>query len=117
MKAPPFAVTVCVRLSLFVQVTFVPTLTVSLCGLKAKLAMETLLPPLLGAVVGVGVGVAVGATVGVGVAVGATVGVEVLAVDGVLPHAARVNTRPMRNTHHQVFATLVAKYFCIIFLP
>jgi len=112
---------------LFVQVTFVPTLTVSLCGLKAKLAMETLLPPLLGAVVGVGVGVAVGATVGVGVAVGATVGVgvavgatvgvEVLAVDGVLPHAARVNTRPMRNTHHQVFATLVAKYFCIIFLP
>jgi len=114
-------VTVCVKLSLFVQVTFVPTLTVRLCGLKAKLAMETLLPPLPGAVVAavveVGVGVAVGATVGVAVAVGATVGVEVLAVEGVLPpHAASVNTRPMINTQNQVFATLVAKYFCIIFL-
>jgi hypothetical protein len=95
---------------LFVQVTFVPTLTVRLCGLKAKLAMETLLPP-LGAVVAAAVGVEVG------VAVGATVGVEVLAVDGVLPpHAASVNTRPMINTQNQVFATLVAKYFCIIFL-
>jgi hypothetical protein len=104
---------------LFVQVTFVPTLTVRLCGLKAKLAMETLLPPLPGAVVAavVGVGVAVGATVGVGVAVGATVGDEVLAVEGVLPpHAASVNMRPMINTQNQVFATLVAKYFCIIFL-
>ena len=103
---------------MFVQVTFVPTLTVRLCGLKAKLAMETLLPPLgavVAAAVGVGVGVAVGTTVGV--AVGATVGVEVLAVDGVLPpHAASVNTRPMINTQNQVFATLVAKYFCIIFL-
>ena len=99
---------------MFVQVTFVPALTVRLCGLKAKLAMVTLFPLLAGGVVAAAVGVGVG--VAVGVAVGATVGVEVLAVDGVLPHAASVNTRPMINTQNQVCATLVAKYCCIIFL-
>lgn len=41
-KAPWSAVTVCVTLSLFVQVTLVPTETFSVAGLKEKLAMLTL---------------------------------------------------------------------------
>ncbi len=99
-NAPPLAVTVWVTLSLFVQVTWAPTFTVRLCGLNAKLAMETLFPLLVGAVVGVGVGAVVGVAVGVavGAVVGAAVGVEVLAVDGVPPHAARRNMRPTIHT-------------------
>ena len=93
LNAPPSAVTVWVTLSLFVQVTVVPTFTVRLCGLNAKFAMEILFPPLVG-VVGVGavVGVAVGAVVG------AAVGVEVLAVDEVPPHAVTRNMRAIIHT-------------------
>src|SRR5690606_13100390 len=51
--------------ALFVQVTVVPTLTVSVLGTKPPLVMDILLP----AGVGVGVGVLVEVLVGVGVAV------------------------------------------------
>jgi hypothetical protein len=42
LKAPWSAVTVCVTLSLFVQVTLVPTETLSVAGLKEKLTTLTL---------------------------------------------------------------------------
>ena len=65
LNAPLSAVTVWVTVSFFVQLTFVPTFTVREAGPKAKFAIETLLPVLVGAGVGVGVGAAVGAAVGV----------------------------------------------------
>lgn len=97
---------------MFVQVTFVPTATVRLCGLKAKLAMVMLFPPVVGAVVGVAT--VVGALVGV--AVGATIGalVGVLAVD-VPPHAAVINRRPATNRQNPTFLIEVAKDFCIVY--
>jgi hypothetical protein len=115
LKAPWSAVTVWVTLSLFVQVTLVPTLTVRLFGLKEKFIIETLLP-LLAGVVGVGaarvgVGVAVGAVVGV--AVGAAVGVVPVPV-GAPPHAARVSKRLTANRQNQDFVMMVAMCFCIV---
>ena len=71
--------TVCVALSLFVQVTFVPTLTVRLLGAKAKFARAILFPPLLGAVVGAVVGVVKAITVAAVLAVGVAVAVGVVA--------------------------------------
>ena len=66
-KEPPSAVTLCWTSSCrFVQVTRVPTWTVTVAGLKAKSAIRTAREP----AVGVGVG---GAVVGLGVA-GARVG-------------------------------------------
>jgi len=103
LKAPPSAVTVWVVLSLFVQVTLVPTVTVKLCGPNAKLAMETLFPPLAGAVVGVAVSAVVGAAVGV----------EVLVVGEVPPHAATMSTRPITDTQSHCFVILVVTDFSI----
>jgi hypothetical protein len=115
LKAPSSAVTVWVTLSLFVQVTLVPTLTVRLFGLKEKFLIETLFPLLVGVVgVGaarVGVGVAVGAVVGV--AVGAAVGVVPVPV-GAPPHAARVSKRLTANRENQAFVMMVAMCFCIV---
>lgn len=117
LKAPWFAVTVWVTLSWFVQVTWVPTLTVRLLGLNEKFIIETLFP-LLVAVVGVGVavGVAVGAAVGVavGVAVGATVGVvPVPVVEGALPQAARSTRKPTASRHSQAFVVIGVDVCCI----
>jgi len=80
---------------LFVQLTFVPTFTVREAGLKAKFAIDTLLPVLIGAVVGVLVGAAVG------VAVGAVVGVLAGVVVVVLPQAARSTTRHRASRYSQ----------------
>ncbi len=98
MNAPWSSVTVWVVLSLLVQVTLVPTETVSDAGLKEKLTMLTLgALPLAGVAVGVcvevllvGVLAAVGVLVGVLAAVGVVVGglVEV-----VPPQAARKASR------------------------
>lgn len=142
MNAPPSAVTVWVTLSLFVQVILVPTVTVRLCGLNAKLAMETLFAPPDGTVVGAGIGALVGAAIGavvgagagalvgvavgavvavgvgavVGVAVGAVVGVavgvEVLAVDGGPPHAATRNMRPIIHAESHCFGILAVTDCC-----
>jgi len=114
LNAPLSAVTVWVTVSLFVQLTFVPTFTVRDTGLKAKFLIETLLPVLVGAVVGVGVGAVVG--VGVGAVVGALVGVGVGAVVGVLavvvvvvpPQAARSTTRHRASRHSQAFVVVCA---------
>ena len=108
MKAPLLAVTVWVTVSLFVQLTFVPTFTVRDVGLKAKFAIDTLLPVLVGAVVGVLVGAAVGAVVGalVGVAVGAVVGVLAVVVVVVPPQAARSTTRHRASRHSQAFVVV-----------
>lgn len=114
LNAPPSAVTVWATLSLFVQVTLVPAFTIRLCGLKAKFVMETLFPPLVGAVVAVGVGAVV--EVAVGAVVGAAVGVEVLAVDEAPPHAATRNMRPIIHTPSHCFGLLVVTDFCIPFL-
>ncbi len=139
MKAPLSAVTVWVTVSWFVQITFVPIFTVRAAGLKAKFAIETLLPVLAGGVVGVGVGGVVGAVVGVGVggvvgavvgvavgavvgvAVGAVVGVAVGAVVGVLadvvvvvaPQAARSTSRHRASRHSQAPRVVGAEVFCI----
>ncbi len=101
MNAPLLAVTVWVTESLFVQLTFVPTFTVRDVGLKAKFAIETLLPVLVGAVVGVLVGAAVGAVVGVavGAVVGAVVGVLAEVVVVVPPQAVRSTTRHRASRH------------------
>lgn len=114
LNAPPSAVTVWVVLSLFVQVTLVPTVTVKLCGLKAKLAMETLFPPLVGAVVEVAIGAVVGTAVEVAV-VGTPVGVEVLVVGEGPPHAATMSTRPITDTQSHRFVILVVTDFNISF--
>lgn len=108
LKAPLLAVTVWVTVSLFVQLTFVPTFTVRDVGLKAKFAIDTLLPVLVGAVVGVLVGAAVGAVVGalVGVAVGAVVGVLAVVVVVVPPQAARSTTRHRASRHSQAFVVV-----------
>lgn len=108
--------TVCVTLSLFVHVTFVPTLTVRLFGAKEKFAIETLFPLLVGAVVGVAAGAVVG--VAVGAAVGAVVGAAVgaLAAGAEPPHAARVSKRPAVNKQSQALVRAVGKYFCILLL-
>jgi len=112
-KVPLIAVTVWVTLSLFVQVTLVPTLTVRLFGLKEKFIIEMLFP-LLGAVVGVGfvVGVAVGAVVGV--AVGAAAGVVPPVLVGEPPQAASVSKRLAANRQNQAFEMMVAMCFCIV---
>ena len=102
LNAPLSAVTVWVTESLFVQLTFVPTFTVRDAGLKAKFAIDTLLPVLVGAVVGVGVGAVVG--VGVGAGVGAVVGVLAVVVVVVLPQAASSTTRHRASRHSQACA-------------
>jgi cell shape-determining protein MreD len=108
LNAPLSAVTVWVTVSLFVQLTFVPTFTVRDVGLKAKFLIDTLLPVLVGAVVGVGVGV--GAMVGalVGVAVGTVVGVLAVVVVVVPPQAARSTTRHRASRHSQAFVVVCA---------
>ncbi len=110
LNAPWSAVTVWVTVSLFVQLTFVPTFTVRDTGLKAKFLIVTLLPVLVGAVVGVGVGAAVGAVVGVGVGalVGAVVGVLAVVVVVVPPQAARSTTRHRASRHSQAFVVVWA---------
>jgi hypothetical protein len=97
LNAPLLAVTVWVTVSLFVQLTFVPTFTVRDVGLKAKFAIVTLLPVLVGAVVGVGVGALVGAAVGA--VVGAAVGVLAEVVVVVPPQAVRSTTRHRASRH------------------
>jgi hypothetical protein len=97
LKAPWSAVTVWVTVSLLVQVTFVPTLTVRVVGPKAKFMIETLSPVLEGVFVGAVVGVFVGTEVGVfvGTDVGVIVGADVV----VLPQAARSTRRPIASRH------------------
>ena len=81
---------------MFVQVTFVPVFIVRVVGLKAKFAIETLFPVL--------VGVLVGAVVGV--LVGAVVGVLVRAVVVVPPQAVRSTRRPTDSRHSQTFVVM-----------
>lgn len=100
---------------MFVQVTLVPAVTVKLCGLKAKLAIETLFPPLVGAVVEVAIGAVVGTAVEVAM-VGTAVGVEVLVVGEGPPHAATMSTRPITDTQSHRFVILVVTDFNISFL-
>lgn len=113
-NAPWSAVTVWVTLSLFFQVTFVPTFTVTLAGLKEKFATETLLPPLAAAVVGVSVGAVVGVSVGavVGAAVGAVVGVG-LAEAVPPPHAVNNTRKPAMNTQDQILVASERRFFKI----
>ena len=92
LNAPLSAVTVWVTESLFVQLTFVPTFTVRDAGLKAKFAIDTLLPVLVGAVVGVGVG--------------AVVGVLAVVVVVVPPQAARSITRHRTSRHSQALVAI-----------
>ena len=99
LNAPLSAVTVCVAVSLFVQVTFVPVFTVSDVGLKAKFARETLLPVLVEAVVGALVGAAEGAVVGA--FVGALVGVLAEGVAAVPPQAANNTSKHRASRQSQ----------------
>jgi hypothetical protein len=96
-KAPWSAVTVCVALPLFVHVILVPTETLRVAGLKAKLMMLTLDPLPLGVeVAGVGVTlllVGVLATVVVAAGVGVGVGVGVDPPVGEVPQAERLASR------------------------
>jgi len=91
---------------LFVQITFVPVFTVRAVGLKAKFAIETLLPVLVGAVVGVLVGAVVGALVGA--AVGAAVGVLAEVVVVVPPQAVRSTTRHRASRHSRASVVVYA---------
>ena len=90
---------------MFVQVTFVPTFTVRVAGLKAKFMIVMLLPVLVVVVVGAVVGVLVGAVVGVfvGTGVGVLVGADVV----VLPQAARSTRKLTANRHNQAFVVCV----------
>jgi hypothetical protein len=96
-QAPLSAVTVCIVVSLFFQVTLEPTETVSDAGLKEKLTILTLEALPLG-VVAVGVGLLlVGVLAGVFVLVGVLVTVFVVAVGLVDPPAAVVPPQAARK--------------------
>jgi hypothetical protein len=95
-------------------------LTVRVAGLKAKLLMVMLLPPLGAAAVGVSVGTVIGAVVGVGATVGAVVGVSVgvaLAVPELPPHAASNNRRLMANRQSPALVAAVEYFLRITFTP
>lgn len=85
LKRPPFAVTVWVTTSRFMNVTRVPARTLRLDGVNAKLMMLTT-AAIIGGAVGRGVGAGVGRgveTTGCGVGAGVSTGVGEAVGDGV----------------------------------
>lgn len=111
-QAPWLAVTVCVTLSLFVQVTLVPTETFNVAGLKEKLWMLTLgALPLGDVAVGVGVeALVVGVLVaGFVVAVGVVDPLVVL----LLPQAARKASRVSIIRQNPAVLKEMNVFFCI----
>ena len=113
LKAPWSAVTVCVTLSLFVQVTLVPTETLSVAGLKAKLATLTLEAlPLAGVAVGVCVGLLLVGVLAAVVVV--AVGLVEPLVAGVPPQAARKVSRVRMTRENQAVLEKVDVFFCIV---
>lgn len=113
LNAPWSAVTVWVKLSLFVQVILVPTFTVRLAGLKAKLSIVMLFPLLVVAVVGVSVGTLVGVGVGVGAVVGAVVGTGVGLLAVPPPQAVNRTRKLIASKQDQTFVAIDGRFFKI----
>lgn len=98
---------------MLVQVTLVPTFTVSVAGLKAKLATEMLFPLLVETVVGVSVGAVVGVGVGAVVATVVDVGAWLAALVPP-PQAVSTTRKLMASRHNQMRGRIIGRRYSIL---